>query len=213
MKTIMMLILSLITCHCIKAQTWDEWFRQKKTKLKYIEQQIAAFEVYAGYLKKGYEIVDEGWNAVNDIKHGDFDLHNNYFNSLKQVNSSIGDYDKIDGITNLQIQILQVDDGIKKFTQDNENILADEKDYINIVMANLLSNCADNLDELKKLTTNDSLSMRDDQRLKRIDNLYIDMEDKYAFAKYFQSSVHTLALSRAKGINDINASKLLYGIK
>jgi len=213
MKTIMMLILSLITCHCIKAQTWDEWFRQKKTKLKYIEQQIAAFEVYAGYLKKGYEIVDEGWNAVNDIKHGDFDLHNNYFNSLKQVNSSIGDYDKIDGITNLQIQILQVDDGIKKFTQDNENILADEKDYINIVMANLLSNCADNLDELKKLTTNDSLSMRDDQRLKRIDNLYIDMEDKYAFAKYFQSSVQTLALSRAKGINDINASKLLYGIK
>jgi len=209
----MMLILSLITCHCIKAQTWDEWFRQKKTKLKYIEQQIAAFEVYAGYLKKGYEIVDEGWNAVNDIKHGDFDLHNNYFNSLKQVNSSIGDYDKIDGITNLQMQILQVDDGIKKFTQDNENILADEKDYINKVMANLLSNCADNLDELKKLTTNDSLLMRDDQRLKRIDNLYIDMEDKYAFAKYFQSSVQTLALSRAKGINDINASKLLYGIK
>ena len=209
----MMLILSLITCHCIKAQTWDEWFRQKKTKLKYIEQQIAAFEVYAGYLKKGYEIVDEGWNAVNDIKHGDFDLHNNYFNSLKQVNSSIGNYDKIDGITNLQMQILQVDDGIKKFTQDNENILADEKDYINKVMANLLSNCADNLDELKKLTTNDSLLMRDDQRLKRIDNLYIDMEDKYAFAKYFQSSVQTLALSRAKGINDINASKLLYGIK
>ena len=27
-------------------------FRQKKTKLKYIAQQIAAFEVYAGYLEE-----------------------------------------------------------------------------------------------------------------------------------------------------------------
>ena len=57
-------------------------------------------------LKKGYEIVDKGWNTVNDIKHGDFDLHNNYFTSLKQVNSSTGDYGKVEwhhksSITNL----------------------------------------------------------------------------------------------------------------
>ena len=55
--------------------------------------------------------------------------------------------------------------------------------------------------------------MKDDERLKRIDDLYTDMQDKYSFAKYFQSSVQTLAFSRAKGINDINTSKLLYGIK
>ena len=82
----MKILLTLCAIMCMssaKSQTWDEWFQQKKTKLKYIAQQIAAFEVYAGYLKKGYEIVDEGWNTVNDIKHGDFDLHNNYFTSLK----------------------------------------------------------------------------------------------------------------------------------
>lgn len=197
----------------VKSQTWDEWFQQKKTKLKYITQQIAAFEVYAGYLKKGYEIVDKGWNTINDIKHGDFDLHNNYFNSLKQVNSSIGDYDKVAGITNLQVQILQVDDATRKFVQDNDNIQATEKEYINKVFVNLLNKCIENLDELKTLTSNDSLSMKNDERLARIDNLYIDMQDKYAFAKDFKSSVQTLALLRAKGSNDINTSKLLYGIK
>ena len=196
-----------------KSQTWDEWFRQKQTKLKYIEQQIAAFEVYEGYLKNGYEIVDEGWNMVNDIKHGDFDLHNDYFNSLNQVNRSIADYDKIDGITNLQLQILQVDGTIKNFIQDNENIQAEEKDYINKVMSNLLSMSGDDLDALRILTTNDSLSMKDDERLKRIDDLYLDMQDKYSFAKYFQSAVQTVAVSRAKESNDINTSKLLYGIK
>ena len=184
MKIILMLC-AILFASSAKSQTYDEWFRQKKTKLKYIAQQIAAFEVYAGYFKKGYKIVDEGWNAINDIKHGDFDLHNNYFTSLKQVNSSIGDYDKVHGITNLQMQILQVDDAIKKFIQDNENIQANEKEYIAKVMSNLLSKCADNLNELKTLTTNDSLAMKDDERLKRIDDLYTDMQDKYAFAKYF----------------------------
>ena len=212
MKTVLIACAVFISSFA-QSQTWDEWFKQKQTKLKYIAQQIAAFEVYAGYLKKGYEIVDEGWNTINDIKHGDFDLHNNYFTSLKQVNSSIGNYDKVQGITNLQLQILQVDEAIKKLIQDNENIQADEKKYINKVMSNLLNKCGDNIDQLKKLTTNDSLAMKDDERLKRIDDLYIDMQDKYSFARYFQSSVQTLALSRAKGSSDINTSKLLYGIK
>lgn len=196
-----------------KSQTFDEWFNQKKTKLKYIAQQIAAFQVYAGYLKKGYEIVDKGWNTINDIKHGDFDLHNNYFTSLKQVNNSVRDYDKINAITNLQFQILQVDGATKKFIQGNGNIQDEEKDYINLVLSNLLNKCTDNLSELKTLTTNDSLSMKDDERLKRIDDLYIDMQDKYSFAKDFQNLLQTLALLRAKGTNDINTSKLLYRIK
>ncbi|MEP6467353.1 MAG: hypothetical protein ABJB05_13675 [Parafilimonas sp.] len=196
-----------------KSQTWDEWFNQKKTKLKYIAQQIAAFEMYADYLKKGYDIVDKGWGTVNDIKHGDFDLHNNNFTSLRQVNSAIGNYDKVNGITTLLLQILQVNDAIKKFSQDNENLQATEKDYIGKVMANLLNKCADDLDELKLLTTTDSLALKDEERLKRIDELYIDIQDKYVFAKDFQGSIQIVALSRAKGTNDINTSKLLYGIK
>ncbi len=207
------MILLLLLSDQMMAQTWNEWFKQKQTKLKYIAQQIAAFEMYAGYLKKGYEIVDKGWNTISNIKHGDFDLHDNYFNSLKQVNSSVSSYDKIDGITTLQLQILQVSDATKKFIQDNETIQAGEKSYVNNVMANLLNQCSDDLDQLKALTTNDSLTMKDDERLKRIDDIYIDMQDKYAFAKDFKSSVQTLALSRTKGANDINTFKLLYGIK
>lgn len=210
---IFLILCAILLRASANSQTLNELVKQKQTKLKYIVQQIAAFQVYAGYLQKGYEIVDKGWNTVNDIKHGDFDLHNNYFTSLKQVNSSIGDYNKIEGITNLQLQILQVDDATKKFTQSNENIQAKEKSYINNVLEKMLSRCADDLDQLKALTTNDSLSMKNEERLMRIDNLYSNMQDKYAFEKYFQSSVQTLALLRAKGINYINTSKLLYGIK
>lgn len=208
-----LVICTIFISSLASAQTGDEWFHQKKTKLKYIEQQIAAFEVYAGFLKKGYDVVDEGWHIVDNIKHGDFDLHNNYFTSLKQVNRAVGDYDKVEGIQNLQLQILEINEAIKKFIQTNKNLQAEEKDYINQVMSNLLNKCADNLDELKMLITSDSLSMKDDERLKRINGLYDDMQDKYDFAKYFQNSVQTLALSREKVSNDVTTSKLLYGIK
>jgi len=84
----------LITCAILFASpaNTQSFFQQKKPKLKYIEQQIALFEIYAGYLKLGYKIAHDGWSMVNGIKHGDFDLHNNYFNSLKQVNPAISDY-------------------------------------------------------------------------------------------------------------------------
>lgn len=196
-----------------KCQTSNEWLQQKKTKLKYIAQQIAELQVYADCLQKGYHIVEDGWSAVNDVKHGDFDLHNNYFNSLRQVNVSIASYSRIDSITAMQTQILQVNDAINKLIQDNDNVQPDETEYIKKVMSNLLNKCADDLDELRVLTTNDSLQMKDDERLQRIDNLYSDMQDKYSFAQYFNNSIETLALSRAKNTNDINTSKLLYGIK
>jgi hypothetical protein len=212
MKNLLMLC-AILTSLSAKSQTWDEWFRQKKTKLKYIAQQIAAFQVYAGYLKQGYKIVDDGWNMVNDIKHGDFDIHNNYFNSLTEVSTSIKDYDKIENITALQHQIIETSDNIKSFINANSYIQNEEKDYINKVMSNLLSECADDLGELQMLTQSGNVSMKDDERLQRIDNLYADMQDKYSFAKNFESSVRVLALSRTKNSNDVNTSKLLYGIK
>jgi len=209
----LIILWAIFTTVSAKSQTWDEWFRQKKTKLKYIAEQIAAYEVYAGYLKKGYNIVEKGWAVVNDIKHGDFDLHNNYFNSLKEVNGAIKNYGKVNSITNLQVQILQINDAVNKFTKDNANVQLQEKNYINSVMSNLLDKCAGDLDQLTMLTTNSTVEMKDDERLRRIDDLYTDMQDKYSFAKYFENSVQTLALSRKKNANDINMSKLLYGIK
>jgi hypothetical protein len=76
MKTVLYIYL-LIFPMIVQAQNF---FNQKKTKLKYIAQQIALLKVYTGYLKKGYGIAQDGLKAISDIKHGDFDLHNNYLN-------------------------------------------------------------------------------------------------------------------------------------
>ena len=151
--------------------------------------------------------------VISDIKHGDFDLHNDYFNSLKKVNVAIKDYAQADSTAYIQEEILSVNDDINKFIEDNGNIQEQEKEYIKRVMSNVLGKCEENLNELIMLTTDSTVAMKDDERLTRIDDLNADMKDKYSFAKYFENGIKTLALLRAKNMNDINASKLLYGIK
>ena len=42
-----------------RAQTFAEWFRQSATQKKYLLQQIAALQVYIGYVQKGYSIAKE----------------------------------------------------------------------------------------------------------------------------------------------------------
>jgi hypothetical protein len=87
MIRLFIIMLCSMSCYTSIAQTpnWNEWFRQKKTQLKYLAEQIAALKVYLEYLKKGYDVAQKGLSTIELIKSGSFSLHKDYFNSLKQV--------------------------------------------------------------------------------------------------------------------------------
>ena len=98
MNKIILTVLVGICFHAANAQTWDEWFRQKKTQKKYLIQQIAALQVYLKYVKEGYDIAKKGLNVIGDIKQGKFDLDNSYLESLRSVNSSISGSAKVTSV-------------------------------------------------------------------------------------------------------------------
>ena len=89
MKKIVAIALLLSFATSGSAQTFAEWFNQKATQRKYLIQQIAALQVYIGYVSKGYSIAKNGLNTIRDIKRGDFNLHNSYLTSLVTVNPKI----------------------------------------------------------------------------------------------------------------------------
>ena len=55
--------------------------------------------------------------------------------------------------------------------------------------------------------------MKDDERLKRIDGLYADMQDKYSFAVPLVKIWDLLAVQRMREQMEINRSKIINGIK
>ncbi|WP_423147796.1 hypothetical protein [Rubrolithibacter danxiaensis] len=213
MKKLIILSLLAVFVDSTQAQTFSEWFRQKKTQKKYLIQQIAVLQVYLGYVNKGYSIAHKGLKTIRDLKHGELNLHTDYFNSLQNVNPKIRNYAKVADIIFLQQDIIQAYYHAYTKTKESGAFNQDEINYIGRVFKRLLDDCAGTIDELITLTTNGKLEMKDDERLKSIDKLYTDMEDKYSFVKDFGNEAILLAAARMQVKNDTQISRALYGIK
>ncbi len=212
-KILLFLLLFVSVASNLRAQTFAEWFQQKATQKKYLLQQIAALQVYIGYAKKGYKIAKEGLNTIGKFTKGEFDLHTDYFNSLKTVNPEVKRYAKVADIIALQVKIVQNCNWTQRRLNSSDAFSGDELAYIGRVFRRLLDDCAQTIDELVTITTDGKLEMKDDERMKRIDQLYLDMQDKYTFSQSFSNDAKSLAASRVREKTDVQTSRALHGIK
>ncbi|MCT1523838.1 hypothetical protein [Sphingobacterium hotanense] len=214
MKKIMIIAgILLAISGSLQAQTFSEWFRQKKTQKEYLIQQIAALQVYIGYAKKGYNIAKDGLNTIGGFTRGEFDLHGDFISSLGKVNPEIRHYAKVADIIAMQVKIVQGHHRTLRQLRRSDALSGDELAYIGRVFGRLLDDCEKTLDELITLTTDGRLEMKDDERMARIDKLYLDMQDKYTFSQSFGSDARTLNASRKKEQTDIQTSRALLDIK
>jgi hypothetical protein len=201
----------------VSAQTFDEWFRQKETQIKYLLQQIAANEVYIEYLQKGYKIAESGLKAINDIKHGDFNLQRNYFNSLETVNPKVKGMAEVAGIIALQVQIIQVAEAATT-APTSDQFTSTEIEYMNNVFNHLLDECTKDINALIDVVTSgntqsDGYRMTDNERIERIDAIYSDMQDKFSFSKSFSAEANLLSIQRKQEETDVIIEKKLNGIR
>lgn len=212
MKKLLILFLFGMFATTLQAQTFAEWFQQKKTQKQYLIQQVAALQMYIGYAQKGYSIAKEGLNTIGDFKRGEFNLHSGYFNSLKSINPKIKQYAKVADIMAMQVTIIQSYGRFRRHVRESGAFNGEELDYIMRVLGRLLDDCKNTLDELITVTTDGNLEMKDDERLERIDILYQDMTDKCTFSQSFSNETSVLAASRMKENNDVQTSRALYDI-
>ena len=191
-----LLIAMLVFSSVTHAQNWQEWTQQNKIQRKYLLQQIAALQVYLGYAKQGYETADKGLKVIGKIKKGDFDLHDEFFSSFRYTKSAIASSVKVAAIINRQIQILNESRKTIKAIEETEVFTQEEKSGGKTALQNLLSSCIEVIGQLVGLTTSRELSLRDDERLKRIDALHQEIESKAAFCFSYSTELHLLATQR-----------------
>lgn len=203
MKSFLILIVLLqATGAC--GQTWDEWLRQKKTQKKYLVEQIAALKIHLNTIRQGFDIAYNGLNTVYNIKQGNFNLHRDFFSSLRNVNPHIANTAKVADIIAFQLTVAREIKNITVFCRNNPHLTAEEVRYILRVYANLLLLCDANLAELNTIIKKDHSEMQDDERLNRITTLHQEMLDKVAFAQAFSSDTRALALNRARQQHEIS---------
>lgn len=204
MKKIIILVL---LCFCIASPA-----RAQNKTIKTMLEQIVALQVYIGYVQKGYSVVKKGLDVIGDFKRGEFNLHTDYFNSLANVNPTVQEYARVGEMLLLQGRILDRCNDTRGLLQGSPYMRSDELDYLERVFARLLDDCDTLLDELEAVTTDNQLTMKDSERLERIDVLYEKMLDAYNFCEQFTGEAKVLVQSRKKENVDTEMVRRLQGL-
>ena len=214
MKKILIALMLVLTsswpCH---SQIIKELFDQKATQKKYLIEQIAALKVYSEALQKGYEIAKDGLNLIADIKNKDLDLHKDYFTSLKKVKRWIKLDPQTQGIIAQYYRIVTVCHQGKKKVMQMGMLTEQEQEYYEGALDKVESASTYLMQELGTVTTDGDWAMKDDDRLSRIENLALSMEDNYTFCKGFTAQVMVMALSRQRDQESGETMKAINGLK
>src|SRR5450432_3681472 len=175
-------------------------------------EKLAQFKQILSDLEKGYEILEGGYNTIKDISQGNFSLHKAFLDRLLAISPAVAKYKKIATITDNQLQLIKEYKNAYKRFQNDGNFNPDEIEYMGKVYGNLVDESAKNLESLLNVITTNKLRMSDDERIKQIDLINEEIENKLSFLRYFNNNTTVLSVQRTKERNELNTSRVLHGV-
>lgn len=192
----------------VKAQTFAEWFAQKKTQKQYLLQQIVALQVFSGYLKQGYQIATKGMSSISGSLKTENGLHTTYYSRMKNADPVIKNNDMVKDIMAWQKDILVRLQPITELS----GLTADEKNYLGNVRAAVLNDCDQQLGMLQKVISDGQLEMSDSERLTLLMKIHTAMMDNYRFVSGFAAQIKIYVIQRQQEQNQTIVEKQLYGV-
>jgi len=175
-------------------------------------EKLASLKNILTDLKKGYEIVSGGYNTIKNISEGNFNLHENFLNSLLEISPAVKKYKRIADIIAAQVKIVaEYKTAFRQF-RESDQFTTGEIDYISNVYKNLFNQSVKNLDALVTVVTANQLRMSDDERITAIDDVWKEVQNELMFLRHFNGSTRILAMQRIKEANDVSAINQIYNV-
>ena len=207
MKTVIVLVISAALIVPAFGQT------QEATQLLLNYEKLKQLEEILDNMYKGYKILSQGYNRIRDIAEGNYKLHQVFLDGLFAVNPAVRNYKRIPMIISYQALLMTEYKRAYKRFSDDPNLTTQEIQYLESVCAYLVKQSVKNLEELTMIVTASKLRMSDDERMKAIDRIFFDMENKLSFLRYFNNSTQLLAIQRAKENGDVMTTQKLYEVE
>ncbi|GGH59769.1 putative membrane protein [Filimonas zeae] len=168
-----LLFFILITLPVVShSQTFNEWFKQKKTQKKYLLEQVAKLQIYLDQLKEGYSVAKDGLTAIGRFKNGEFTLHSDYHTHLRNVSPQVKSWSKALAVVAMQKESFALYKDYRSWFTNCGLLTASEQGYCFQLLANMLDAIALQVNDLLQVLTNGQLQMTDHQRLEQIDRIY-----------------------------------------
>ncbi|WP_298708838.1 hypothetical protein [uncultured Chitinophaga sp.] len=212
MKVCVLVLALLCAVTASHGQGVNEWLRQNATQRKYLIQQIVALQAQIAQIKKGYEIAKSGYNTIHAIKNGEFSLHTVFFTGLKTVNPKVKKYARVADIIANQVTIIQVANQSIRQARSSPRFAAGELAAASEISTALLTEVAKTIDQLSAVILNGKYEMTDDERLRRIDQLYLTSNQQAKTAFTLSQHVGFIDRSRLQELSEIGAMRELYNL-
>ncbi|OLY94469.1 hypothetical protein SAMN05444008_10182 [Cnuella takakiae] len=191
MRWVVVIVLSFVFA-IGHAQNSDEWFKQKKTQLRYLAEQVAALKMYSAYIEQGYKVLHGGLTVISDVKLGEFSLHKDYFSGLSESKPDINSNWKIAALVLSAHQLLKLH---KQSVATLISVKAVDPQFakeLNNAWTGVLAAVGNTLSELQLFTNSRALSIPDAARVSRIDQLLKQMQMHEAFAINLSTSASAI---------------------
>ena len=171
---------------------------QEATQLLLNYEKLKQLEEILENMYKGYKVLSQGYDRIKGIAEGNYKLHQVFLDGLFAVNPAVRDYKRVPLIIEYQALLLKEYKRAYKRFMDDGAMTAIELRYLESVYTYLVKQSVKNLEELTMIVTASKLRMTDDERLNAIDRIFLDMESKLSFLRYFNNTTQMLAMQRER---------------
>jgi hypothetical protein len=161
-------------------------------------------------MKTGYEIINGGYNEVKSIADGNFNLHSTFLNGLLMVSPAVANYGRVADIVLKQGYIITEYQRYYSQFKNGGTFNSDEIAYMTNVYTTLLQQSLQNLSQLTDIIAAGKLRMSDNERLRAIDHIYADTDDKLNFLRQFDQQNAIMAAQRQHELNNLSTVQKLY---
>ncbi|NLR67911.1 TerB family tellurite resistance protein [Chitinophaga varians] len=173
-------------------------------------EKLSQFKRILQDMYQGYKLLTEGYDKVKNIASGNYKLHEAFLDALYQVSPEVKKYHKVAEIIQYQIQLSkQYKDAMKDF-RSNSGFSINELDFLDNMYSNISKASLKNLEDLLAILTPNTIRASDEERLKVIDAIHVEMLEKVDFFKKFTSSSIIMELQKRKEASEIKAIGSLY---
>jgi len=163
-------------------------------------------------LKKGYDILFEGYTKIRDISRGNFKLHQAFLDGLLQVSPAVKNYGRIKDIVQMQLAIAAECRAAPGRLAASGSLSAKELDYLAKVYGELSVGSLKNLDALLDVVSAKKLRASDDERLSMIDAIHKEVSEQLVFLRHLSSNNSVLAAQRKEQKASLQTTENIYDI-
>ncbi len=161
-------------------------------------------------MKKGYTIVSEGYKKVKDIASGNFSLHEVFLDGLMLVSPEVKKYRRVADIISYQQKIVSEYKAALRSFRGTDVFNEAEMEYLGNVYSTLFDASLVNLEDLAMVITSSKLRMNDEERLRAIDRIFLDVSDNLEFLRGFNREAVVLLKQKQKEQSEVAQLKRIY---